>query len=141
MEKGLNPDETVVVVDPPRKGCDEGFLRGLRGFGPRRVVYVSCNVHTQARDVGRLCADVEGDGFGSGEMDGYGGDLEGRRQIEGAKDGGPQEGVEQEIDTKAEKKRLRRGERRYKLERLQGFDFFPQTGHVESVALLDRVED
>ena len=141
IEKGLDPDETVVVVDPPRKGCDEGFLRGLRAFGPRRVVYVSCNVHTQARDVGRLCAEVEGDELEDGEMDGDGGDLEGKRQTGGARGGGAQERVEQEVDIKAERKRLRRGGRRYKLERLQGFDFFPQTGHVESVALLDRVEE
>ncbi|KAL9109711.1 MAG: hypothetical protein Q9187_008133, partial [Circinaria calcarea] len=53
------PDETVVVIDPPRKGCDDEFLSQLLRFGPRRVVYVSCNVHTQARDVGVL---VEGKG-------------------------------------------------------------------------------
>lgn len=82
------PEETVVVIDPPRKGCDDPFLQQLLRFGPRRVVYVSCNVHTQARDVGVL---VEG--------------------IEGC---------------------------RYEIERLQGFDFFPQTGHVEGVAILAR---
>ncbi len=35
--------ETVVVIDPPRKGCDEGFLRQLLAFGPLAVVYVSCD--------------------------------------------------------------------------------------------------
>ncbi|KLU93156.1 tRNA (uracil-5-)-methyltransferase, partial [Magnaporthiopsis poae ATCC 64411] len=44
----MDPDETVVVLDPPRKGCDAPFLRQLLAFGPRRVLYVSCNVHTQA---------------------------------------------------------------------------------------------
>jgi tRNA (uracil-5-)-methyltransferase len=85
-------DETVVVIDPPRKGCDESFLKQLLKFGPKRVVYVSCNVHTQARDVGVL--------------------------VRGIEDGGV----------------------RYKIESLRGFDFFPQTGHVEGVAVLSRVE-
>jgi tRNA/tmRNA/rRNA uracil-C5-methylase (TrmA/RlmC/RlmD family) len=43
--------ETVVVIDPPRKGCDELFLRQLFGFRPRAVVYVSCDPATQMRDL------------------------------------------------------------------------------------------
>lgn len=85
-------DETVVVLDPPRKGCDADFLGQLLRFGPKRVVYVSCNVHTQARDVGALVRGDGGDGV------------------------------------------------RYEIESLVGFDFFPQTGHVEGVAVLNRVE-
>ncbi|CEJ93940.1 Putative tRNA (Uracil-5-)-methyltransferase [[Torrubiella] hemipterigena] len=87
-----NADETVVVLDPPRKGCDASFLSQLRNFGPKRVLYVSCNVHTQARDVGVL---VRGEGEG----------------------------------------------KRYEIESLVGFDFFPQTGHVEGVAILNRVDE
>ncbi|KAL5317599.1 hypothetical protein ACEPPN_014695 [Leptodophora sp. 'Broadleaf-Isolate-01'] len=86
-------DETVVVIDPPRKGCDESFLSQLLSFGPRRVVYVSCNVHTQARDVGVLVRGMESGGT------------------------------------------------RYEIESLRGFDFFPQTGHVEGVCVLSRVGD
>lgn len=82
------PENTVVIIDPPRKGCDDPFLQQLLKFGPQRVVYVSCNVHTQARDVGVL--------------------------VEGA------------------------GDVRYEIESLRGFDFFPQTGHVEGVAILAR---
>lgn len=41
---------TVVVVDPPRAGCSESFLKQLDAFGPARVVYVSCDPATQARD-------------------------------------------------------------------------------------------
>jgi tRNA (uracil-5-)-methyltransferase len=61
--------ETVVMIDPPRKGCDESFLRQLVEYGPQRVVYVSCNVHTQARDVGVLVGGMMGvdGGFGKGE--------------------------------------------------------------------------
>ncbi|KAL5116741.1 tRNA(m5U54)methyltransferase [Pleosporales sp. CAS-2024a] len=63
------PDETVVVIDPPRKGCDESFLRQLLAYAPKRVLYVSCNVHTQARDVGLLVGGIEGvdGGFGAGQ--------------------------------------------------------------------------
>jgi tRNA (uracil-5-)-methyltransferase len=61
--------ETVVMIDPPRKGCDESFLRQLVEYGPARVVYVSCNVHTQARDIGVLVGGMTGvdGGFGKGE--------------------------------------------------------------------------
>jgi len=43
--------DTAVVIDPPRKGCDEPFLRQLFSFGPRAVVYVSCDPATQMRDL------------------------------------------------------------------------------------------
>ena len=50
---GLNfpPAETAVIIDPPRKGCDESFLNQLFAFGPRAVVYVSCDPATQMRDL------------------------------------------------------------------------------------------
>ncbi|KAK4135670.1 S-adenosyl-L-methionine-dependent methyltransferase [Trichocladium antarcticum] len=91
---GYAADETVVVLDPPRKGCDASFLSQLLNFAPRRVVYVSCNVHTQARDVGVL---VRGE--------------EGGNKV------------------------------RYEIESIRGFDFFPQTAHVEGVAVLNRVDE
>ena len=90
-EVDFDSDSTAVVIDPPRKGCDDEFLSQLLKYGPKRIVYVSCNVHTQARDVGVM---VQG-----------------------------------------------KGGHRYELESLRGFDFFPQTGHVESVAILNRVEE
>ena len=45
------PTDTAIVIDPPRKGCDESFLRQLFAFGPRAVVYVSCDPATQMRDL------------------------------------------------------------------------------------------
>ncbi len=45
------PTDTAVVIDPPRKGCDELFLTQLFAFGPRAVVYVSCDPATQMRDL------------------------------------------------------------------------------------------
>ena len=43
-------DQTVVVVDPPRKGCSEEFLEQLYEYSPERIVYMSCGPATQARD-------------------------------------------------------------------------------------------
>eukprot|EP00934_Nitzschia_sp_Nitz4_P003846 Nitzschia sp. Nitz4//scaffold6_size259037//171702//173474//NITZ4_001093-RA/size259037-augustus-gene-0.326-mRNA-1//-1//CDS//3329556950//3836//frame0 len=43
-------DQTVVIVDPPRKGCSEEFLQQLYEYGPQRIAYMSCGPATQARD-------------------------------------------------------------------------------------------
>jgi tRNA/tmRNA/rRNA uracil-C5-methylase (TrmA/RlmC/RlmD family) len=50
------PEETAVVIDPPRAGCDAAFIQQLTSFAPARVVYVSCNPATQMRDL-TLLAD------------------------------------------------------------------------------------
>lgn len=94
-EQGFAGSHSCVVIDPPRKGCDQPFLEQLLDFRPLTAVYVSCNVHTQARDVGWFVAESE-----------------------------------------------KRGEGRWKyvLESLRGFDLFPQTAHVESVAVLRFVQ-
>lgn len=77
------PENTAVILDPPRKGCDKLFLDQLLAFKPAKIVYVSCNVHSQARDLEYLM-----------------------------------------------------GNSTYTIESLGGFDFFPQTYHVEGVAVL-----
>ena len=43
--------DTAVIIDPPRKGCDASFLAQLFAYGPRTVVYVSCDPATQMRDL------------------------------------------------------------------------------------------
>ncbi|KAF1677301.1 MULTISPECIES: 23S rRNA (uracil(1939)-C(5))-methyltransferase RlmD [Bacillus] len=48
-EEGITAD--TLVVDPPRKGCDEALLRTIVEMKPKRVVYVSCNPGTLARDL------------------------------------------------------------------------------------------
>jgi len=82
-ESGLKPD--VIVVDPPRKGCDQALLDAMVDMNPKRIVYVSCNPATFARDLVTLT------------------------------EGG------------------------YKLKKVQPVDMFPQTSHVELVALMSRV--
>lgn len=82
-----DPALTSVIIDPPRKGCDVLFLQQLLEFKPAKLVYVSCNVHSQARDIEYL--------------------------LQNGKD-----------------------KAKYKIDSIRGFDFFPQTHHVESVAVL-----
>ena len=48
VENGLRPD--VIVLDPPRKGCDPAVLQAIIAAAPKRVVYVSCGAPTLARD-------------------------------------------------------------------------------------------
>ena len=80
------PDETAVIMDPPRKGSDEAFLAQLLAFAPKRIVYVSCGPDTQARDLQFLLAG-----------------------------------------------------KKYRLVEVQPFDLFPQTRHIENVAVLEKV--
>lgn len=48
IENGMTPD--VVILDPPRKGSDEATLKAICSASPKRIVYVSCNASTLARD-------------------------------------------------------------------------------------------
>lgn len=52
LEENLRPD--VVIIDPPRKGCDEQLLGDISVMNPERVVYVSCDSATLARDCARF---------------------------------------------------------------------------------------
>ena len=44
----------VVFIDPPRKGCEEALVKQIATLSPRKVVYISCNPDTLARDVARF---------------------------------------------------------------------------------------
>ena len=54
VKNGLRPD--VIVVDPPRKGLEPAVIDAMAAAQPKRIVYVSCNVATQARDAALLDA-------------------------------------------------------------------------------------
>lgn len=82
--KGLVPD--VIVMDPVRAGCSEEVLKAAAGMNPKRIVYVSCNPATFARDAKIL-------------------------KLEG-----------------------------YEIKEVQPVDMFPQTMHVETVALLYKLD-
>ncbi len=53
IEDGFKP--TAIIVDPPRKGCDGKLLETIVSLSPSRVVYVSCDPATLARDAKFLC--------------------------------------------------------------------------------------
>ena len=54
-EHGAKAYADVIVVDPPRKGCDETLLQTMVQMRPERIVYVSCDSATLARDLKYLC--------------------------------------------------------------------------------------
>jgi tRNA (uracil-5-)-methyltransferase len=49
-------DTTLVILDPPRKGCSDEFLHKLLEYRPQRIAYMSCNITTQARDIKPILA-------------------------------------------------------------------------------------
>lgn len=84
---GQLPDyPDVIITDPARAGMSPAVISYILDSGAKRVVYISCNPATQARDLKQLCTQG----------------------------GGP-----------------------YRLEALQPMDLFPQTLHVENIAVLD----
>lgn len=57
VKEGWRPD--VVVVDPPRTGCDPQLLRTILKVKPKKIVYVSCNPSTLAKDIQTLSSQYE----------------------------------------------------------------------------------
>ena len=44
----------IALLNPPRKGCEPSFLDGLGRLGPKKIIYISCDPATLARDLARL---------------------------------------------------------------------------------------
>lgn len=80
MKEDWRPD--VIIVDPPRTGCDQRLLDAVKKVQPKRLIYVSCNPSTLAKDINQLSG-------------------------------------------------------LYKIEYIQPVDMFPQTAHVECMALIE----
>jgi len=76
---------SLVIVDPPRSGCSSKVLKGIIKVKPKRIIYISCNPATLARDLKYLTKDGD-----------------------------------------------------YKLKKVLPIDMFPQTGHIECIAFLER---
>lgn len=83
----FDPDTTLLIMDPPRKGTDELFLQQLVQYAPKYIAYISCAPDTQARDLNRLCTLSKA----------------------------------------------------YNLMQVQPFDMFPQTKHMECIAILEHL--
>lgn len=83
-KQGIKPD--VILVDPPRKGLTESFIESSVSMEPKKIIYISCNPATMARDIK----------------------------------------LYQELG--------------YELKKVQPVDLFPQTHHVETVALLSKLD-
>jgi len=85
IEQHKTPKPDVIIADPPRAGMNPKTVKDILELEPKKIVYVSCNPSTQARDIKLLC------------------------------------------------------EEKYKLVKIQPVDMFPQTYHIENVALLVRI--
>ncbi len=56
-KEGISPD--IMVMDPPRKGCDKSLLELILSMKPKKIVYVSCDSATLSRDLKILCSTDE----------------------------------------------------------------------------------
>ena len=54
IRKFKGQDIEIIILDPPRKGCSEKVIQTVSEISPKKVIYVSCNPSTLARDLARL---------------------------------------------------------------------------------------
>ena len=102
-------EKTRLIVDPPRAGVHKNALKAIAESGVEKITYISCNPSTLARDLGIL----------TGKLIEVGGELVKNPAYEDKADGETLEGY-------------------YAIERIQPYDMFPQTKHVETLVCLAR---
>lgn len=94
-------ENLLVVLDPPRKGCEREVLEAILSVKPSRITYISCSPQTLARDIGILIGSLQ---FENGEL-----------------------------------KRVKDYSPRYEISYIQTYDMFPQTKHVETLCVLEKI--
>lgn len=57
LVKNIKDKDVIITLDPPRKGCDKKVLEAIKSAMPNRIIYISCNPQTLARDLGYLLED------------------------------------------------------------------------------------
>ncbi|HQJ46805.1 MAG TPA: 23S rRNA (uracil(1939)-C(5))-methyltransferase RlmD, partial [Ignavibacteriaceae bacterium] len=58
IEKNKNPKADIIILDPPRSGMHQNTVNDVVTLSPNKIVYVSCNPATQARDI-KLMVDAD----------------------------------------------------------------------------------
>lgn len=116
----------VIVCDPPRKGIDRAVVKKLSSCGAEKIILISCNPATLARDLGILC----------GTLKEHNGQLLKTELIgEYAEDNAVFGGLNQTADAE------NTGEKEgfcYEITSITPFDMFPQTPHIETLVVLSK---
>ncbi|KAJ9089048.1 tRNA(m5U54)methyltransferase, variant 2 [Entomophthora muscae] len=150
-------EDTAVIIDPPRKGCSQDFIRQLIEFGPSVIVYVSCNPFSQAQDLLQLLSLCGGaaaqEAIGSLPLNGS--VLSHQEILDMAPDYvSPAEVVDEQkwesFSKTADKAFVSQYKKylvpppdssafTYRIVKAKPFDMFPQTKHIESLLTLVKV--
>ena len=121
----MSSENLTVVLDPPRKGCDVKLLNAIKQVGPEKIVYVSCDSATLARDLKILCEGSDGSCVARNDN--------AKNSVAFKENNG-------ENSIAYEEGNVKNGAS-YKIEKIRPVDMFPHTVHVETVVLLSKVQN
>jgi len=117
LKKERTSAKITVILDPPRKGCEKEALQAVLKYKPDRIVYISCNPSTLARDIGILCNTLNSDGS--------------------PKEADSKNKNKEKVKDSKLVNYLNKSD--YEMTFVQPYDMFPQTKHVETVVCLQKV--